>query len=133
MKKNLVWMLTAILFCGLTTTVLTSCSSSSDESDIPVSVNYLVTGDLVIGIVDASTTEIPSNWGMVGPLKDYTEAVGNVAPVGNTENKDSQVKSACDEVYNKHMKLAGIKITGTVAVTKTTNGKDDVVVWSKTY
>jgi hypothetical protein len=32
MKKNLLWMLAAILFCGLTTTVFTSCGDDEDDS-----------------------------------------------------------------------------------------------------
>lgn len=31
MKKNLLWMLAAILFCGLTTTVFTSCGDDEDD------------------------------------------------------------------------------------------------------
>ena len=54
MKKNFLWMLAAILFCGAMTTVLTACGGSDNDSPTdptpsqPETKEYTVTLDLVV-------------------------------------------------------------------------------------
>ena len=43
MKKRILWMLTAILLCGLTTTVFTSCGSDDDSSSAVEMYQYDIT------------------------------------------------------------------------------------------
>ena len=51
MKKSILWMLAAILFCGLTT-VFSSCKSSSEE--MPSSWSYGVGADITLSHVGAT-------------------------------------------------------------------------------
>ena len=134
MKKNFAWMLTAILICGLTAMVFTSCSKDDDAPSTPsTTVQYAVGGSLAASIPDATKAKYPDSWKSFGPVQDYMTAVDNIVPEKNTKDLDAEIKKACDAVYEGHMKLTGIIFKGSAKVTKTVKGKDTVIVWSKEY
>ena len=127
-------MLTAILICGLTAMVFTSCSKDDDTPSTPsTTIQYAVDPQLAASIPDATKADFPSHWGMWGPAKDYMDAIDKIVPENNTKDLDAEIKKACDAVYEGHMKLTGILFKGSVKVTKTVKGKDTVTVWSKEY
>ena len=62
MKKNLLWMLAAILICGLTVTTMSACSSDDDdktEGKTEVSMMYFVkVSDDVLKVADVEVNYI---------------------------------------------------------------------------
>jgi hypothetical protein len=106
MKKSILWMLAAILFCGLTTTVLTSCGSD-DDNDPPVSGLY---------IVQASQTKriIPEGESTLAQLaakydQQIKTIVGSSVHQWNVNTKQSQLNTAL--TVNNERALAYFKTT----------------------
>ena len=103
MRKNLMWMLTAILFCGLTATVLSSCSKDSDSSS---------TGG---GGADAA----------VGMNVSYSLQVGAITNEGYTievEYTDADGKSKSEVVtdkFSKDVTIKGVPCSATLIITAT--------------
>ena len=63
MKKNILMMLAAIMFCGLTMTVLSACSSDDDKTDAPqeqtVKMFYVVeVSDDVLKVADVEVNYV---------------------------------------------------------------------------
>ena len=106
MRKNLMWMLTAILFCGLTVTVLSSCSKDSDSSS---------TGGGGGGGADAA----------VGMNVSYSIQVGAITNEGYTikvEYTDADGKSKSEVItdkFSKDVTIKGVPCSATLIITAT--------------
>lgn len=106
MRKKLMWMLTAILFCGLTATVLTSCSKDSDSSS---------TGGGGGGGADAA----------VGMNVSYSIQIGGTTNEGYTvkvEYTDADGKSKTEVItdkFSKDVTIKGVPCSATMIITAT--------------
>ena len=95
MKKRILWMLTAILLCGLTTTVFTSCGSDDDNSAVDM-YQY----DITIHFVRAGgISDVPAELTQAYVEGLYTGVVYKYAPEGKSKTDVSdQIKKGCQEV-----------------------------------
>jgi len=124
MKKLFISFVAVVVAAVMTTTVFTSCSKSDDTSDSAVKTSYTASGNL--GASTTASVSFPESWGMVGPMNDYYNVVANAT-------SDAQLKQACDEVYNKHMKMTDFIFFGKIEVYKVVTGKTQETIWSKEY
>ena len=90
MKKSLLWMLAAILCCGLTTTALTSCGS--DDDNPPVSGAYKISATI--------TNNIPCTEGELGQV--YAEYNTKLTELVNKINQNDtwDVRTTQSELNN---------------------------------
>ena len=112
---------------------LTACGGDGDSSKPKEQIGYLVTGNLMYNVPDKTQADpIPETWNGVfaGPMQDYSNIVQEIAPSGNSENRDVEIKKACEVIYKKHKDLKGIEITGTIKVLRTDSEEP---VWEKKY
>ena len=123
MKKYLVTFAAVLFAAVMTTTVFTSCSKSDDSNDLPTETSYLAMGSLGYSVKGGT---VPASWGLTGPLMDYNNAIKGL-------KTDDEVKQACNQVYDNHMKLEGITFKGNVEVIKNVTGKAQETIWTKTY
>ena len=125
MKKFLIPFVAVFLTAFVTTTVFTSCSKSDDIPETPVTTSYMAMGSLGY---KASGATIPEEWqGLLnGPINDYNNALKGVT-------SDEKAKQACNDVYDKHMKMTGITFVGKVEVVKFVTGKTQETIWTKQY
>jgi len=110
MKKSILWMLTAILCCGLTM-AFTACGSDDDNAAPPTTYTYSATNSSIT----VTGSDVTLGFTL---LKDYNEAI--IAAIG-TENKvenDQAVIAACDKVYADHCERYAGKISGKITITK---------------
>lgn len=116
MKKRILWMLTAILLCGLTTTVFTSCGSDDDSSSAVEMYQYDITVHFVrSGLIGEVPAELTSSY--VEGL--YTGVVYKYAPEGKTKTDVSdQIKKGCQEVTSTLKEKYGKFLTGTEVTIK---------------
>ena len=111
MKKNLLWMFAAILFCGA---IALSCSKNDEETDIPeeTTYNYYVRSTEVM-----YTSEDLSDLGLGRTIEEeYTAAILKVSN-GLTE-QDNAVINSCDKVYESHKTKYAGKLSGSVTIIK---------------
>ena len=105
MKKNVMWMLTAILFCGLTATVLSSCGKDSDSSS---------TGGGSTGLEPA-----------VGMNVSYEIQIGETTTDGfsvKVEYTDADGKSKTEIIsskFSKSITIKGVPCSATMTITAT--------------
>ena len=125
MKKFLIPFVAVFLTAFVTTTVFTSCSKSDDIPETPVTTSYMAMGSLGY---KASGATIPEEWqGLLnGPINDYNNALKGVT-------SDEKAKQACNDVYDKQMKMTGITFVGKVEVVKFVTGKTQETIWTKEY
>lgn len=125
MKKFLIPFVAVFLTAFVTTTVFTSCSKSDDIPETPVTTSYMAMGSLGYR---ASEGTIIEEWkGLLGgPLDDYNNALKGVT-------SDEKAKQACNDVYDKHMKMTGVTFVGKVEVVKIVSGKTQETIWTKEY
>jgi hypothetical protein len=113
MKKNLLWMLAAILFCGV---LSTSCSTEDEEIE-PQKItiyNYSVlSSELTLSMEDLSEL------GLLDAIPaEYTAAILKVTVPDGSKEQDTEVISACDKVYeSQKAKYAG-KLGGKITIQK---------------
>ena len=123
----------ALICMTMMSVSLTACGGDDDSSKPKEQIGYLVTGNLMYNVPDKTQADpIPETWNGVfaGPMQDYSNIVQEIAPSGNSENRDVAIKNACEEIYNKHKALKGIEITGTIKVQRTDSEEP---VWEKKY
>lgn len=111
MKKNLLWMFAAILFCCA---IALSCSKNDEETDIPeeTTYNYYVRSTEVM-----YTSEDLSDLGLGRTIEEeYTAAILKVSN-GLTE-QDNAVINSCDKVYESHKTKYAGKLSGSVTIIK---------------
>lgn len=111
MKKNLLWMFAAILFCGA---IALSCSKNDEETDIPeeTTYNYYVRSTELM-----YTSEDLSDLGLSRTIEEeYTAAILKVSN-GSTE-QDNAVINSCDKVYESHKTKYAGKLSGSVTIIK---------------
>ena len=111
MKKNLLWMFAAILFCGA---IALSCSENDEETDIPeeTTYNYYVRSTELM-----YTSEDLSDLGLSRTIEEeYTAAILKVSN-GSTE-QDNAVINSCDKVYESHKTKYAGKLSGSVTIIK---------------
>ena len=109
MKKRILWMLTAILLCGLTTTVFTSCGSDDDNSAVDM-YQY----DITIHFVRAGgISDVPAELTQAYVEGLYTGVVYKYAPEGKSKTDVSdQIKKGCQEVTSTLKEKYGKFLTG---------------------
>ena len=123
----------ALICMTMMSVSLTACGGDDDSSKPKEQIGYLVTGNLMYNVPDKTQADpIPETWNGVfaGPMQDYSNIVQEIAPSGNSENRDVEIKNACEVIYNKHKALKGIEITGTIKVLRTDSEEP---VWEKKY
>lgn len=115
MKKRILWMLTAILLCGLTTTVFTSCGSDDDNSAVDM-YQY----DITIHFVRAGgISDVPAELTQAYVEGLYTGVVYKYAPEGKSKTDVSdQIKKGCQEVTSTLKEKYGKFLTGTEVTIK---------------
>ena len=115
MKKRILWMLTAILLCGLTTTVFTSCGSDDDSSAVDM-YQY----DITIHFVRAGgISDVPAELTQAYVEGLYTGVVYKYAPEGKSKTDVSdQIKKGCQEVTSTLKEKYGKFLTGTEVTIK---------------
>ena len=116
MNKNLLWMLAAILFCGV---MATSCSTE-DEATEPQTItiyNYsVVSSELMLSMEDLSDMDL-----LNAIPKEYTAAILKVTAPDGSKEQDAEVIAACDKVYeSQKAKYAG-KLSGKITIQKEVN------------
>lgn len=116
MKKNLLWMLAAILLCGVMTI---SCSKDDEDVDIPTETTYLyyVQSVEVLYLSD----DIPSS-----SIKDiidseYKAAISALTSADNKKEQDAAVIAACDKVFQAQKAKYGSNLSGKVTIAKETS------------
>ena len=123
----------ALICMTMMSVSLTACGGDDDSSKPKEQIGYLVTGNLMYNVPDKTQADpIPETWNGVfaGPMQDYSNIVQEIAPSGNSENRDVEIKNACEVIYKKHKDLKGIEITGTIKVLRTDSEEP---VWEKKY
>ena len=123
----------ALICMTMMSVSLTACGGDDDSSKPKEQIGYLVTGNLMYNVPDKTQADpIPETWNGVfaGPMQDYSNIVQEIAPSGNSENRDVEIKNACEVIYKKHKDLKGIEITGTIKVQRTDSEEP---VWEKKY
>ena len=126
MKKRILWMLTAILLCGLTTTVFTSCGSDDDSSSAANMYQY----DITIHFVRAGgISEVPAELTQAYVEGLYTGVVYKYAPEGKSKTDVSdQIKKGCQEVTSTLKEKYGKFLTGSeVTIEKKYKGSSSIV------
>ena len=126
--KKLMMAAVALICMTMMSVSLTACGGDDDSSKPKEQIGYLVTGNLMYNVPDKTQADpIPETWNGVfaGPMQDYSNIVQEIAPSGNSENRDVEIKNACEVIYKKHKDLKGIEITGTIKV--------EEPVWEKKY
>ena len=115
MKKNLLWMLTAILFCGV---MLTSCSTEDDYEPptITIYTYSVVSSELVLSMTDLSDMDLLD----LIP-KEYTAAILKVTAPDGSKEVDAEVISACDKVYESHKTKYAGRLSGKITIQKEVN------------
>ena len=131
--KKLMMAAVALICMTMMSVSLTACGGDDDSSKPKEQIGYLVTGNLMYNVPDKTQADpIPETWNGVfaGPMQDYSNIVQEIAPSGNSENRDVEIKNACEVIYKKHKDLKGIEITGTIKVLRTDSEEP---VWEKKY
>ena len=131
--KKLMMAAVALICMTMMSVSLTACGGDDDSSKPKEQIEYLVTGNLMYNVPDKTQADpIPASWSGVfaGPMQDYSNIVQEIAPTPNYENRDVEIKNACEVIYNKHKALKGIEITGTIKVLRTDSEEP---VWEKKY
>ena len=132
--KKLMMAAVALICMTMMSVSLTACGGDDDSpSKQKQQIEYLVTGNLIYSVPDKTKADpIPASWNGVfaGPMQDYSNIVQEIAPSGNSENRDVEIKNACEVIYKKHKDLKGIEITGTIKVQRTDSEEP---VWEKKY
>ena len=131
--KKLMMAAVALICMTMMSVSLTACGGDDDSSKPKEQIGYLVTGNLMYNVPDKTQADpIPETWNGVfaGPMQDYSNIVQEIAPSGNSENRDVEIKNACEVIYKKHKDLKGIEITGTIKVLGTDSEEP---VWEKKY
>ena len=131
--KKLMMAAVALICMTMMSVSLTACGGDDDSSKPKEQIGYLVTGNLMYNVPDKTQADpIPETWNGVfaGPMQDYSNIVQEIAPSGNSENRDVEIKNACEVIYKKHKDLKGIEITGTIKVQRTDSEEP---VWEKKY
>lgn len=105
--RNIAMLASAVLMLA----AVSSCEEKTEESDIFI---YLASGNISASSYDA-TVPVPS-------IADYNDAIiGAVGDSYLTEDKNAEVISACDAVYEEHQALISsgkVTASGSVEIRK---------------
>ena len=93
--KKLMMAAVALICMTMMSVSLTACGGDDDSSKPKQQIEYLVTGNLIYSVPDKTQADpIPASWNGVfaGPMQDYSNIVQEIAPSGNSENRDVEIK-----------------------------------------
>lgn len=124
MSKKKYLMAAVALICMTLTFVMSSCNKENDERNNVIS--YSASGE--INPKDTSIADLTT----MTAAGEYNTVIGQIVPLGNTENKDAEVIAACDNLYQKH-KQKNLNWKGTITITKSVGLIDKTTTTLKTY